>query len=95
MKLFWTAQAQRDRLNIIDYIAEDNPVSALKLDDRLIEAAEACATQPNMGIAGEIAGTREFVAHENYRLVYEIRNEGLFVIAVVHTAQQWPPVSDD
>jgi len=95
MKLFWTRDAEEDRLHIWHYIAADNPLAAMVLDERFTEAAEKLAAQPYMGIAGETAGTREFLAHENYRLVYEVRDEGLFVLAVVHVARQWPALDSD
>ena len=92
MRAFWTREVEEDRLHIWHYIAADNPLAALELDERFVEAGEKLAAQPHMGMAGEIAGTREFLAHENYRLVYEIRDEGLFVLAVTHVARQWPPL---
>jgi len=39
-------------------------------------------------------GTREFIVHPNYRLVYQLNNDTLSVMALVHTARQWPPPSD-
>ena len=35
---------------------------------------------------------RELIPHESYRLVYEIERETVWVLALVHTARQWPPV---
>ncbi len=46
------------------------------------------------GRAGKISGTRELVPHESYRLVYEIEGETVWVLALVHTARQWPPIGD-
>ena len=37
------------------------------------------------------AGTRELIPHESYRLVYEIEGTTVWVLALVHTARQWPP----
>ncbi|SAL88110.1 translation repressor RelE [Caballeronia choica] len=39
-------------------------------------------------------GTREVVAHPNYKVVYVIEPGHIEVIAVVHTRQQWPPIAD-
>ena len=41
---------------------------------------------------GRIRGTREFVIHENYRLVYEIDGQTIWLLALVHNARQWPPL---
>jgi hypothetical protein len=34
------------------------------------------------------------VTHECYRLVYEISGEAVWMLALVHTARQWPFVRD-
>lgn len=46
------------------------------------------------GRAGKIAGTRELIPHESYRLVYEVEGEIIWVLALVHTARMWPPIRD-
>ena len=45
-------------------------------------------------LLAESAGTRELVAHESYRLVYEIDGSTVWVLALVHTARRWPPVTE-
>ena len=42
-----------------------------------------------------IAGTREFLAHPRYRIVYTIGSDALTILALVHTARQWPPHDDE
>ncbi len=44
--------------------------------------------------AGRITGTREVIPHKSYCLVYEIKQETVWVLALVHTARQWPPVAE-
>jgi plasmid stabilization system protein ParE len=48
-----------------------------------------------LGRQGKIPGTRELIPHESYRLVYEIAGESVWVLALVHTARQWPPIRDE
>ena len=50
------------------------------------------AAYPKIGKTGKILGTRELIPHENYRLVYEINEGKVWVLALIHTARQWPPV---
>jgi plasmid stabilization system protein ParE len=45
-----------------------------------------------MGTTGKIPGTRELIPHESYRLVYEIDAGTVWVLTLVHTTRQWPPV---
>lgn len=90
MKLFWTPEALDDRRTIYDYIELDNPVAANKLDQLFESVEEKLVHLPKLGRPGEILGTREFVIHESYRLVYEIGENIVIVTAVVHTARRWP-----
>lgn len=90
MKLFWTPEALDDRRTIYDYIELDNPVAANKLDQLFEGVEEKLVNFPKLGRPGEIPGTREFVIHESYRLVYEIGENVVIVTAVVHTAKRWP-----
>jgi toxin ParE1/3/4 len=46
---------------------------------------------PKLGKSGKIHGTRELIPHESYRLVYEIEQQTVWVLTLVHTARQWPP----
>lgn len=39
----------------------------------------------------QIAGTRELIPHESYRLVYEVQADAVWILALVHTARLWPP----
>jgi addiction module RelE/StbE family toxin len=64
------------------------------MDELFSGAVARLADHPKLGRAGKIQGTRELVTHESYRLVYEINGESLWVLAVVHTARQWPLVRD-
>ena len=91
MKLLWTPEAEQDRLDVWDYIAADNPLAAVKMDELFSTAATRLIGHPKLGKAGRITGTRELVVHENYRLVYEIVQETVWVLTLVHVARLWPP----
>lgn len=91
MRVVWTPEAEQDRADIWDYIAADNPVAAARMDKRFADAVVRLSRHPKLGRAGKIAGTRELIPHESYRLVYEIDGQTVWVLALVHTARQWPP----
>lgn len=94
MKVVWTPEALQDRTDIWDFIAADNPRAAAHMDKLFSDAATRLADRPKLGRPGKIQGTRELVPHENYRLVYEISGETVWMLALVHTARQWPLVRD-
>jgi addiction module RelE/StbE family toxin len=91
MKVFWASAAEQDRADILDFISQDNPLAAIRMDELFAEAAGCLAEYPNLGKPGLIAGTRELIPHESYRLVYEVQGETVWILALVHTARMWPP----
>ena len=95
MRVVWTPEAETDRLEIGDYIALDSPRAAARID-ALFDAAVLRLTDfPQMGRPGAIAGTRELVPHPSYVIVYEIRDDGIWIVSVHHGARQWPPADDE
>lgn len=91
MQLFWTPEAIQDREAIFDYIETDNPIAALALDELFEEKAGRLIDHPNLGRRGRVTSTRELVAHQNYILVYDVTNNTVRVLRVLHAARKWPP----
>ena len=94
MRVIWTPEALQDRVDIWGYIAADNPPAAARMDELFSDAAARLADYPKLGRPGKIPRTRELVPHESYRLVYEISGDSVWILALVHTARQWPLVRD-
>lgn len=92
MKLVWTRPAREDRKAIREYIAADNPSAALDLDELLSEKAARLVDHPGLGRPGRLQGTRELVAHRNYILIYDVADDVVRMLRVLHAARQWPPV---
>lgn len=92
MRVIWTPEAEQDRADVWDHIAADNPHAAARIDELFSDVAARLAKHPNLGKPGNISGTRELIPHESYRMVYEIEQETVWVLALVHTARLWPPV---
>ena len=92
MKVFWTPEALHDRREIWAHISAENPDAANRVDTLFSEAAKRLADFPAIGHSGEMAGTRELSPHRNYRLVYEINEGAVWILALVHAARRWPPV---
>jgi len=63
------------------------------MDERFEQTSLLLKEHPKMGKPGSIIGTRELLAHRNYRLIYEIRDDAIWILALVHTARMWPPLN--
>jgi toxin ParE1/3/4 len=94
VKVIWTASARDERAAIIAYIASDNPRAALRMDELFSDAAARLERYPRIGRPGKIAGTRELIPHESYRLVYEVDEDTVSILTLIHTARLWPPLRE-
>jgi len=92
VRLVWTRPANLDRKQIREYIAQDNPTAALALDELVSEKASRLVDHPGLGRPGRVDGTRELIAHQNYILVYDVAEDTVRVLRVLHAARQWPPM---
>lgn len=84
--------ALADREAIMDFVAIDNPVAAIALDDQFEAKAEQARLRPTLYKPGRVKGTREIVVRPNYVMIYAVSSDAqvLTVIRVLHAAQQWP-----
>lgn len=91
MKLEWSILALTDREEIFDYIAADDPVAAVKVDERISERLQELVRFPESGRAGRVAGTRELViAGTPYIAAYRVTGRTVRVLRVLHGARMWP-----
>lgn len=93
MNVRWSVAATQDRLEIVDFIALDNVLAAIHMDELFDRVAQRLGEHPKLGRPGQIPGTRELIPHESYRLVYDISRDTVWILALVHTARRWPPSS--
>jgi toxin ParE1/3/4 len=91
LRVVWLKAAKEDRHETLSYIAADNPTAAERMDRLFSEAADRLGKFPFVGRAGSISGTRELIPHENYRLVYQVDDDTVWILALIHTSRQWPP----
>lgn len=94
MRVLWTPEAHQDRAVIWNYLCARDARAAARIDRLFSEAAARLADFPQLGHAGEVPGTRELTPHESYRMVYEIFEDTVWILALIHTRRQWPPVQD-
>ena len=95
MKVVWAESATHARNGLINYIAEDNVLAALEMDDTITAATLRLEDFSSLGRPGRIDGTRELVVHQHYILVYEVVDDTIIILMVLHTSRQWPPEEGD
>ena len=93
MNVHWTATAVEHLVAIYAHIAQDAPLYAQRMVDRLTKRSEQIATFPESGRMVpeyEAPDIRE-VIESPYRIIYRIKADQIDVLAVVHGAQLLPP----
>lgn len=90
MRIRWRSLAEADRDDIVDYIAQDNPLAAIELGDAINRRVAELPAQPKLYRAGRVRGTREMVVHPNYVVVYRVTPDAIEILRVLHSAQRWP-----
>ena len=93
--IVWRPIAEADLDNIVDYIAQDNPIRAETFGQELRDKTLPLAQHPKMGRTGRpgLPGfVRELVAHRNYIVFYRVLDETrtVEILRVKHAAQQTP-----
>ena len=91
MQLKWTKKALVQFAKLQDYIAQDSPLAAQAVAQRIADATHLLLTQPDLDRLGRIDGTREWVVkHTPYLLAYRHDGKQLQILRVIHSKQQWP-----
>ena len=91
MSIRWLTQAQRNRLEQLDYIAQDKPLAAIGQDEQIERQINMLLAHPKMGRPGRVTGTRELVISGTPFVVsYRLQEQSIEVLRLLHSAQQGP-----
>lgn len=91
MKIRWLRTALRDLDDEATYIATENPEAARLVVARIFESVGLLASQPAIGRAGRVSGTRELVVPKTrYLIPYRIRADEVEILRVFHTSRKPP-----
>jgi addiction module RelE/StbE family toxin len=88
--LRWSEEATTDLVEIMDYIEQRNPAAALNLLNLVVQSVQNLPLMPHAFRPGRVAGTREYVVHPNYIVVYQVGTESIDVLRVLHSREQYP-----
>ena len=87
-KVHWADVAESDLIEIVEYIAEDNPSAARRVFKEITERAEhLCHTPEKCRVVPElldqgIAIYREMIVAP-WRIIYKIEKKNVFVLSVI------------
>lgn len=88
MKLRWTNLALQDFEQAHDYIMQEDPVSAKRIAQRILDATRRLQQFSRIGRVGEDEDTRELLVQKTpYLLVYSINGDVVELLRVWHTSQ--------
>jgi toxin ParE1/3/4 len=92
MQVRRTEQAIADIQSLRSYIEKDKPQAAKKIVLRIISIVENdLVLQPGRGRPGRKPGTRELIISGTpYFIPYQIKDNWLEIIRVLHGAMKWP-----
>lgn len=90
-QILWTLPAVEHLKEIRAHISQDSPAAASRVVKAIREQVKPLAQHPQMGRCGFIEGTRELVISRlPYLIVYQLSVDTVTILAVVHTARNWP-----
>src|SRR5262245_14186510 len=91
-RVIWTDPAIADLEEIMDYIARDSPQYALRVGERIYEAAGKLDLGIRAGGMVPEFGVDHFreVLMRLYRIIYEIRGQGCYIVAIIHVSRDLP-----
>jgi toxin ParE1/3/4 len=92
MNVKWTDEGLASLEEIGDYIAQFNPARASSFMAEIKSKTDVLGKQPAAFKSGRIQGTREFVVHKNYVVVYRVNDltQVVDILFVHHTARLFP-----
>jgi addiction module RelE/StbE family toxin len=92
MRVEWSQPAVADLQRISGYIEQDRSLETANKVSRVIyDAVQSLRTMPYRGRLGRVDNTRELLVQRlRYVIVYEVFDERVLILNIVHGAQKWP-----
>ena len=91
MKLEWLPRALLDFNEIVDFVADDNPVAAVDQGDKIEQQITMLLDNIHLGRPGRVKGTRELVvARTPYIVAYRLQKQSIQILRILHGSRLWP-----
>ncbi len=87
--IIWTAKSLRDFEDLIEYIAKDAPMAARRFAQKMIAKVDLLQDQPLLGgvVLEDVTRTYREILQGNYRIIYRIDEEVVYLVAFHHAAR--------
>jgi len=92
-KVIWSPSSIQDADSIAEFISRDSPDNAALFIQRIFDQTERLADFPLSGrVIPEILNdkVREII-YGNYRIMYLVEDEEVWITGIVHGARDWKP----
>jgi toxin ParE1/3/4 len=91
LPVVWTAQAEDDLLEIVQFIGERHLLAAQALASALKECTWPLSEHPMLfKRSARVMGCREIVVHPNYIAMYAVQETKILLVNVVHASRNFP-----
>ena len=91
MRLLREAAFEADVNDNLDYIADDNPREAIRIDDAIENQTALLIDNPELGRSGRVGGTRELViSGTRFVVAYRVQGNEVQLLRLLHGSQRWP-----
>lgn len=90
--VFWLESAVQELEEIRIYLdSQDQADYAARLQQALYETAQKLQEQPNRGkLLIKLGPQYREIFQKPYRLIYEVQDQAVYILAVLHTARDLP-----
>jgi len=91
-KIKWSAEAEKNLLEIKNYIEKDSAFYAERLVQQIYDKISILYQHPEFGKPVSKYGdiTLRRILHKSYRIIYFIQEDTAYIVAVFHQARQLP-----
>lgn len=92
MKVYWTNNSIDHLLGIYEYIAQNSPVYAKRVVDKITRRSEQIAEFPLSGRKVPECKSEDIreIIEKPYRIIYRIKSDQIDILAVIHGAKLLP-----
>ena len=91
MRIEWHPLAHTDLVELVTFIAKEDPGAAYRIHDEIRQQTAGLAIFSEIGRVGRVRGTRELVITGTpYIVAYCLPGDRVIVLRVLHGARQWP-----